>query len=422
MADEPEDSVASSEEAPFKASVPFMITAAMRAQLRERDFSDEAIRNMTPQQAHEALASFEEAPEEELEEYEETEDQEEDEQTAEIRKSPGSCTLEDLGLADGDPEEHGRPRRRRRTFNQVYNLERKMIAIVESYRIMNLRQLYYRLVSFNTIKKTESEYSGLGQRLVKLRRDGKIPWEKIADNTRWVRRLSSWKNPEAFLRYASRHYHKALWEESPVRVEIWCEKDALAGVIMDVTEKYDVPLYVARGFSSETYVYNAAQEIIADGRPCYIYEFGDHDPSGVLASATTQRKLLEFVDGKAEVYFLRTAVTKQQIVDLDLPTRPTKREGNKHLKGFEGDSVELDAIPPDILQNLVEEVINEHVDQRQLENLRAAEESEREWLRAFAGEDSEDEDTDDEDTDDEETTAVEGEEGSPAGDADCQGD
>jgi hypothetical protein len=45
-------------ESPAKESppgVPFMITAAMREQLRGRGFSDEAIRNMTPQQAHEAL-------------------------------------------------------------------------------------------------------------------------------------------------------------------------------------------------------------------------------------------------------------------------------------------------------------------------------------------------------------------------------
>jgi hypothetical protein len=38
------------------ASVPFMVTAAMKAQLRARGYTDEAIRNLTPQQAHDALA------------------------------------------------------------------------------------------------------------------------------------------------------------------------------------------------------------------------------------------------------------------------------------------------------------------------------------------------------------------------------
>ena len=36
----------------------------------------------------------------------------------------------------------------------------------------------------------------------------------------------------------------------PVYVEVWCEKDALAGVLMEETEVYDVPLMVAKGYSS----------------------------------------------------------------------------------------------------------------------------------------------------------------------------
>lgn len=47
-------------------------------------------------------------------------------------------------------------------------------------------------------------------------------------------------------------------------------------------------------------------------------------------------------------------------------------------------SVELDAIAPDDLRALVEEVINRHLPQDQLRVLKAAEESERQMLAAFA--------------------------------------
>ena len=41
----------------------------------------------------------------------------------------------------------------------------------------------------------------------------------------------------------------------------WCEKDALAGVLLDVTSEFDVPLMVSKGFASESYLHSAAAVI-----------------------------------------------------------------------------------------------------------------------------------------------------------------
>jgi hypothetical protein len=35
---------------------------------------------------------------------------------------------------------------------------------------------------------------------------------------------------------------------------VWTEKDALAGVLVEVTVEYDVPLMVSRGFASVSYL------------------------------------------------------------------------------------------------------------------------------------------------------------------------
>jgi hypothetical protein len=79
----------------------------------------------------------------------------------------------------------------------------------------------------------------------------------------------------------------------------------------------------------------------------------------------------------------RSALTEEQIEKFYLPTRPTKRSGNSHAKNFEGDSVELDALPPGDLRAMVREVIEQHVSPAVTEALRVAEESERDLLRAW---------------------------------------
>src|SRR5262249_50961498 len=79
-------------------------------------------------------------------------------------------------------------------------------------------------------------------------------------------------------------YRRDLWAAMPVYVEVWCEKDALAGVLMEETETYDVPLMVARGYASLSFLHSAAMAISAKDKPAYIYHFGDYDPSGVDAA------------------------------------------------------------------------------------------------------------------------------------------
>jgi hypothetical protein len=168
----------------------------------------------------------------------------------------------------------------------------------------------------------------------------------------------------------------------PVYVEIWCEKDALAGVLLEETRVYDVPLMVAKGYSSITFLHSAAKAIQAKGKPAYIYHFGDLDPSGVDAARDIEAKLRRYAP-EAEIHFERPAVTRAQVEQWNLPTRPTKQTDTR-AKKFAGTSVELDAIPAEKLRQLVRECIERHVDQHQVSILKIAEESEREFLKSVA--------------------------------------
>lgn len=135
---------------------------------------------------------------------------------------------------------------------------------------------------------------------------------------------------------------------------------------------------VARGYASLSFLHSAAEDIAQeaeDGRPTYIYHLGDFDPSGVNAGEKIEETLRELAP-KAEIYFERIAVTEDQIKRWELPTRPTKTSDTRS-KGFGEISVELDAIDPDQLRELVQDYIELHLPEDQYAVLKAAEESER---------------------------------------------
>ena len=178
-------------------------------------------------------------------------------------------------------------------------------------------------------------------------------------------------------------YRRDLWTDAGRHVEIWLEKDALAGVIYPVTDLYDVPLMVARGYSSLSFLHEAAEYISSLDVPSHIYHLGDYDPSGVDAGNKIDRDLREFAPN-AEIHFERIAVNPDQINAWNLPGRPTKTTDSR-AKNFGETSVELDAIAPDQLRHLVKETIQKHVNPVRLAMLHAAEESEKLLISGLVG-------------------------------------
>jgi hypothetical protein len=218
--------------------------------------------------------------------------------------------------------------------------------------------------------------------LTQMRLQGELPFGWIADNTRWMRKPDTFSSAEHALRVTAQAYRRQLWNDQDAYVEIWLEKDALAGVLYQVTAEWDVPLMVTRGYASISYLHAAAQTIVAEAKPTYLYYFGDYDPSGMDISRTVERRLREFAPDE-EICFTRLAVTEEQIEQWNLPTRPTKKSDSRS-KGFLGESVEVDAIPANQLRRLAEECITEHIDFRALEKLRLVEEKEKEILLQVA--------------------------------------
>jgi hypothetical protein len=281
-------------------------------------------------------------------------------------------------------------KRLRRTQSELDEIDNAIVVAAAEEHPVTLRGVYYRVVSAGAVEKTELGYRLIARQLLKLRRNGRVPYSWITDGTRWISKPTTWTGIDEMLADASSSYRRALWHDTDDEVQIFTEKDAISGVVLPVTSKWDVPLGVLRGYCSESFAHSVAESIIESnsrrGGTTYIYQLGDHDPSGVDAWRDFTEKVKAFIshrDDIAEwVEFERLAVTEDQIRELALPSRPTKQKDSR-AKNFTGGSVEVDAIPAPVLRALIEDAITQHVDPEKLRLNQIAERSERELFTAM---------------------------------------
>jgi hypothetical protein len=283
------------------------------------------------------------------------------------------CERCDKELRARLPEEH-----KYRSRGKTERVERTILDIFDEMQPrLTVRQIYYSLTVRNVVPKTEAGYRQTCYHLAIMRKNGSLPYGWIADNTRWFIRDTTYTGLDAALDRWQQAYRRDLWADQRDYVEIWVEKDALAGVISPITREYDVPLYVARGYGSMTFVYEAAEELKRINKPTFIYHFGDFDPSGVDAAY----KIRDGLTGHgANINFQRVAVDEWQITNWKLPTRETKKKDPRAKAWGDKPSAELDAIPAPKLRELVRGCIEGHIDRDLLRTAKEVERLERETL------------------------------------------
>jgi hypothetical protein len=244
----------------------------------------------------------------------------------------------------------------------------------------SVRGVFYLLYVRGLVSKRE--YQAVVRLLTLMRRDGNLPYEWITDATRYMHKAAAYTSMEHALRVTAQAYRRQVWHVQPVRVEVWCESRAIIGVLFEETNEWDVPLMPVGGFSSVTFLEASGRAIRSTGKPTYCYYFGDHDPSGLSIGQKVQQEVRQHAH-PVPVYFERVAVTPEQIGEWDLPTKPPNPNDSRS-KRFEGDTVELDAIPPIQRRELVRDCITRHIDARELDAVREIEAEERDTLRHIA--------------------------------------
>ncbi len=245
--------------------------------------------------------------------------------------------------------------------------------IIEEYQgkgfTLTLRQLYYQLVSKILIPNEVKAYKALVVLISKARLGGFIDWNAIEDRTRFIRSLAHWNSPLDIITATAGQYRRDKWEWQKYHPEIWIEKDALIGVIEPICNKYDVPYFSCRGYSSLSEMWRAGlRSLDAMANTSYpkypvIIHLGDHDPSGLDMTRDIQDRMNLFTGGIVKV--VRIALNMDQIhrAKPSIPPNPAKITDSRapeYIKKFGNDSWELDALPPDTLMTLVEKEVKKY--------------------------------------------------------------
>lgn len=239
--------------------------------------------------------------------------------------------------------------------------------IIADYRAqgfsLTLRQLYYQFVARDLLPNTERSYKRLGGIINDGRLAGMIDWDSIEDRTRNVRINSHWEDPAAVLRSARASYGIDMWANQPKRVEVWIEKEALAGVISGVCSELDVPHFACRGYVSQSEQWRAGLRCRNPDQKTIILHLGDHDPSGIDMTRDNQERLTMFSDRRVEVN--RIALNMDQIDEYGPPPNPAKMTDSRfreYMLNYGDSSWELDALEPSVIVELIREWVDVYRD------------------------------------------------------------
>jgi hypothetical protein len=194
------------------------------------------------------------------------------------------------------------------------------------------------------------------------------------------------KDGKLYLKYAAEEYksHIPKWINQPKYVEVWAEKNAMAGSFDSTlnTGENAINVVIAPngGWSSYTFAKDNLSRLKkqrANGKDVYIQYYGDSDPTGERMTAPDSKmvKLLT----KHGIHFERIAITDKTIKDFKLghlkeitdPNLFAKLQRDPNREWFEDRhngkvwQIELDALQLDLkkFKELVRTNVYKHFDE-----------------------------------------------------------
>ena len=278
----------------------------------------------------------------------------------------------------------------RRSRAELDALFEGIVALAREHAPASLRQVFYLAVSASLVEKTEKGYKCVGRNIKKARLNGCLSWGAIVDHTRNQTARRAYESLDSALAETATYYHRKMWTTQPAQCELWIEKRTLLGPLQQTALSMDVPIFPCNGFASLTFLHDASQEIarrwMERGQRTRILYIGDLDPSGLEIERQVHARLRE-LSGCAEAVqeLRRLTVTREQADLWSLPTRPTKY-GGSHAGDFEGESVEVEAVPPAQLRALTADAIGECVEDPDQWNLTLEDEDDERRALLFLSE------------------------------------
>ena len=244
----------------------------------------------------------------------------------------------------------------------LVQLVNAVLAEYADYLPLTCRQIFYRLVGTKGFPKTEADYSRLCETIGRARRAGLVPFSHIRDDGTARYQTATWRDACHFLDGVvadAKGFRLDRQKGQELRLLVMCEAGGMAPMLAQVADAYGVAVLTSGGFDSLTAKHVLAREladVLASGVQPEVLHIGDLDPSGVhLFSSLAEdvSAMVHSIAGAAPI-FTRLAVTQAQVDALDLPTAPPKPTDNRR---FTGQTVQAEAIAPDVLSDLLRDAI-----------------------------------------------------------------
>ena len=257
----------------------------------------------------------------------------------------------------------------------------KMNQILSRYEgRVSVRQIFYQFVQQGWLPNTQKSYDRIQDIATKARYAGLIDWDHVEDRNRETTKPRDWETGASALDEVCKDFRLDRWEGQPFYVEVMIEKAALANVLVPISDTFHVPMTVNRGYSSASAMKESADRIryrcratkennFVSPRPVIVY-LGDHDPSGLdMGKRDIYERLTEF--GVPEWLDVRMlALTMDQIEENKCPPNPAKFSDSRaaeYVEKYGHSSWELDALPPDVLEDMLADVVKSYIDKAKMD-------------------------------------------------------
>lgn len=278
-------------------------------------------------------------------------------------------------------------KRNRRTKAQQEQLDQQIIAVLKEDHPQSVRHVFYRMTDPRlpeSVEKSDRGYRHVQARCVALRRDGRVPYGWFADLSRRGYFVNTFSDAGDFVTRMKGLYRADLWRDADTRCEIWAESRSIASVILDDCNELAVDLYPCGGFSSLSFIHEAAESIndSGDDRPLQVFYIGDYDAAGVLIDVSLHRELREHLRTDIELRFDRIGINADQIEEFNLPTKPRK-ESDRRSQHIDC-AVEAESMPAKILRGILRGKVEALLPEHALAVANVAEQSERKHLDDMA--------------------------------------
>ena len=111
-------------------------------------------------------------------------------------------------------------------------LDDQIMAVLIQDHPQSVRHIFYRMTDPRLpepVEKSERGYRHVQDRMVKLRRSGRLPYSWITDATRRGYFTPTYRNAGDFLRSMTGQYRADLWQQSKWYCEVWTNPDPSPG-------------------------------------------------------------------------------------------------------------------------------------------------------------------------------------------------